>query len=175
MTPSETVILTRYVAACCPQQAIDDYTPDAWHDLLSDLSAADCRAAVAAVAKRQPFVAPAEIRAEVKRIRRDRLERIVTPALPAELTDEPGRYQAALQADVKRIADGFSIRKAIGRLPSETLPALAEVRKAIGPVVVAPAERLLAPEEIAGRQAAESRAARGASVITEPDEGEPTA
>ena len=48
MTPHETLLLTRYVKACCPQQAIDEYTPDAWHDLLGDLSLADCRAAVVA-------------------------------------------------------------------------------------------------------------------------------
>lgn len=51
--------------ACCPQQAIDAYTPDAWHDLLGDLDVMDCRRAVAAIVKRQPFVAPAEIRAEL--------------------------------------------------------------------------------------------------------------
>ena len=66
MTHAETVLLTRYVKACCPQQAIDRYTPDAWHDLLGDLAPEDCRAAVVTVAKRQPFVAPAEIRAEVR-------------------------------------------------------------------------------------------------------------
>ena len=67
MTPTETVLLTEYVRACCPQQAIGEYTPDAWHDLLGDLDLADCRAAAAAVARRQPFVAPSEIRAEVGR------------------------------------------------------------------------------------------------------------
>jgi hypothetical protein len=113
VTPSETVVLTRYVKACCPQQAIDEYTPDAWHDLLGDLSAADCRQAVAAVARRQPFVAPAEIRAEVRRIRNDRLDRAVLPAPPPELTDQPGRYRAALAAQVKRIADAHSLPRAI--------------------------------------------------------------
>lgn len=67
MTHEETVLLTRYVKACCPQQAIDKYTPVAWHDLLGHLGIDDCRAAVAAVASRQPFVAPAEIIAEVRR------------------------------------------------------------------------------------------------------------
>lgn len=65
MTPSDAVILTRYVAACCPQQAIDEYTPDAWYDLLGDLELGAAKAAVMAVARRQPFVAPAEIRAEL--------------------------------------------------------------------------------------------------------------
>ena len=40
MTPQETLLLTRYVKACCPQQAMDDFTPDAWHDLLGDLTPA---------------------------------------------------------------------------------------------------------------------------------------
>ena len=35
MTPSETVLFIRYVRACCPQQAIDEYTADAWHDVLA--------------------------------------------------------------------------------------------------------------------------------------------
>lgn len=113
MTPTETVILTRYVRACCPQQAIDEATPDAWHDLLGDLDLADCRAAVAAVAKRQPFVAPAEIRAEVRRIREQRIARSVTPAPPAELADEPGRYNRILQANVRRIAEGHNLRAAL--------------------------------------------------------------
>jgi len=50
---TETVLLTEYVQACCPQQAIGEYTADAWHDLLGDLSLADCKAAVAEIAKRQ--------------------------------------------------------------------------------------------------------------------------
>ena len=85
MTPQETVLLTAYVKACCPQQAIGEYTPDAWHDLLGDLRLDDCREAAAAVAKRQPFVAPAEIRAEVRKIRDDRLARTPLPPPAAEL------------------------------------------------------------------------------------------
>ncbi len=175
MTPHETLLLTRYVKACCPQQHIDEYTPDAWHDLLADLDSADCRDAVAAIVKRQPFIAVADIRAEVKRIRRDRIEHNpIAPPAP-ELTDEPGRYQAALQADVKRVADGFRLPKAVAALSSGTTPPpVAEVRKALGPASPPP-ERTLPPEEIARRQAAESRAQRGAPVNVEPDEGEPAA
>jgi len=177
VTPSEAVALTRYVKACCPQQQIDQYTPDAWHDLLGDLELADCLTAVREVCKRQPFIAPAEIRAEIRRARNDRLAREIVSAPPAELTDEPGRYKAELEAGIKRIADGRSVRKAIGKLPSETPPHITEVRKALGPAIP-PAERNLPPEEIARRQAAESRAARGANVIPGEviaDEGEPAA
>jgi|ERR1035441_7720869 hypothetical protein len=107
MTPQETLLLTRYVKACCPQQAMDDFTPDAWHDLLGDLTLADCRAAVVAVAKSQPFVAPFEIRAEVRRARNERImDAGGVPAPPPELIDNPAAYSAALRAAATALADG---------------------------------------------------------------------
>ncbi len=69
MTREETVILTSYVIACCPQQALNEYTPDAWHDILGHLDLGEATAAAAAVARRKPFVAPAEILAEIARAR----------------------------------------------------------------------------------------------------------
>ena len=75
MTPSETVILTRYVKALCPQQAIDEYTPDAWHDVLGGLTLTQARTAAANVASKQPFVAPSEILAEAERRYRAELGR----------------------------------------------------------------------------------------------------
>lgn len=70
MTSTEAAVLCRYVAACCPQQKFDPYTPDAWFDLLSDLPFDLCKTAAREVAKRQPFVAPAEIRTAVAAMRR---------------------------------------------------------------------------------------------------------
>jgi hypothetical protein len=113
MKPTEVVILTRFVKAACPQQAIDDYTPDAWFDLLGDLSLEECRAAVVAVGQRQPFIAPSEIRAEVRRVRRDRIDRAIPAAPPAELADSPGRYRAELKRRIRQIADGHSLNRAI--------------------------------------------------------------
>ena len=127
MTPSETVLLTEYIRACCPQQAIGEYTPDAWHDLLGDLSLADCKAAVAAVAKRQPFVAPSEVRAEVKTIREQRLQDTEVPAdLLVPFVDDPPAYLAALRTAETAIADGRDPRvalKAITRRPRRELEA----------------------------------------------------
>ena len=104
MTPREAVMLCRYVKACCPQQQVDEYTPDAWHDLLRDLQFNDCRAAVAAVASRQPFVAPAEIRAEVRRIRAERLHDF--QYVPVEGDNDPDVYLAALRSQRTAVADG---------------------------------------------------------------------
>jgi hypothetical protein len=106
MTPTEAVLLTRYVKACCPQQHIDDYTPDAWCDVLGDLDLEACKAAAAAVARRQPFVAPAEIRAEIRRVRDERIAREALPAPADELADDPATYKRALEQIVARVADG---------------------------------------------------------------------
>lgn len=70
MTPNETVVLARYVRALCPQQKFDEYTPDAWHDILRDFTLDEARTAAATVAGRQPFVSPGEIATEVRKARR---------------------------------------------------------------------------------------------------------
>lgn len=168
MTPTETVMLTEYVQACCPQQAFNEYTPDAWHDLLGDLAYEDCHAAVQTVTKRQPFVAPAEIRAEVRRIRDDRLAR----QIPSRLPDEPGPFLAQLRAELARTADGLRMPTAIaGPVREDPPPAeFTEARAKLGPS--APRTK----QEIARQQAAESRAEREAqSAEDEPDTGKSAA
>src|SRR5581483_7751777 len=62
MTPTEAVKITRLIAATCPQQHMDRFTPDAWRELLADLEFDDCWTAVCAVGKTRPFIAPADIR-----------------------------------------------------------------------------------------------------------------
>lgn len=157
MTPRDAVMLVRYVKACCPQQQIDEFTPDAWHDLLGDLSLDDCRNAVAAVAKRQPFVAPAEIRSEVRRLRDDKLSRAVMPAPPPEIADDPVRYREFLAASLRRIADSRSVARALAAPPRGTgLPdAYTEARAKLGAAIRKPT-----PQETAAQQAADARKAR---------------
>lgn len=106
MTPSEAIALARYVKACCPQQVIDEFTPDVWHDLLGDLDLAECRAAVAEVARRQPFVAPSEMREEVFRTRAERLHRNPVPDPPAELLDDPEAYRRYVRETRQAIERG---------------------------------------------------------------------
>jgi hypothetical protein len=158
VTPQETVILARYVKACCPGSQIDEYTPDAWHDLLGDLELADCREAVTAVAKRQPFVAPSEIRAEVKRIRDDRLARTPLPPPPAEVADDPGRYREIIRANVERIATGRSLHRAIAGTPLPGDPP-AEWQQA-KETLTGPGPEKPDPRQVAAEQAAEARAER---------------
>lgn len=46
MNRTETVLLCRYVKAMCPAQAIDEYTPDAWADVLYDVKLEDAKEAI---------------------------------------------------------------------------------------------------------------------------------
>lgn len=71
MTPTETVMLARFVKAICPQQKIDAYTPDAWYEVIGHLDLGECREAAAAVARRKPFVSPSEIIAEIAESKSD--------------------------------------------------------------------------------------------------------
>lgn len=146
MTPDETVILARYVRALCPQQKFDEYTPDAWHDVLGDWPLATARTAAAAVAKQQPFVSPAEIIAEIRKQRDAKADSFQGPGLPAEVPDaDPDdipAYLAALRTQRTRAADGEQLKRrpvaeliagvagSFGRIPAEDADEeIAEVRR----------------------------------------------
>ena len=129
MTNAEAVILCRYAKAACPQQAFDEYTPDAWGDLLGALRFEDCKEALRNVVKRKPFVAPAEIREEVTRVRNKRIGDFGgIPNPPDDLdVEEFGRWRADI---VRRIGDGELTRE--NYTPPEQVPAdpakVAEIR-----------------------------------------------
>ena len=125
MNRQETVALTRYVKACCPQQAIDEYTPDAWHDLLGDLDLDACRQAAARVARRQPFVAPAEIRAEVRSERQQRLAicRSDTFMPHGETADNTAAYLREVRQRIRTVAAGSGAgSQALAVHPERTAP-----------------------------------------------------
>lgn len=115
MTPAESLLITRMVRAVCPQQKFDEYTPDAWHKLLEDLPFADCEAAVVALGRRQPFISPSEIHAEVRRIRAARIAE-VPEAVPDADPDDVPAYLAALRAGRTRAADGSERPRPVAEL-----------------------------------------------------------
>jgi hypothetical protein len=102
---TEAAKLCQFAKAACPAQAIDQDTPAAWFVLLSDLRFEDAQEALVNVVRKQPFVAPAEIRTEVRRIRAARLTAFgPIPAPPKELED--AAYRKWLLDAQRRIADG---------------------------------------------------------------------
>lgn len=104
MTPTEAVKLTRLVRAICPQQQFDEYTADAWGDLLADLRLEDCTLAVRQLGQQQVFIAPAEIRAAVRKIRTERIDRTPLPDPDPDMT--PVQTIAWLRQMRRAIADG---------------------------------------------------------------------
>jgi hypothetical protein len=138
MTPDETVVLARYVRALCPQQKFDEFTPDAWHDVLGPYRLADARRAAAVVAGRQPFVSPAEIIVEIRQRRRDADADTVGPGLSPEIPDadpdDVPSYLAAIRGQRVRAASGLERPRPVAQLLAGTgraVPAatLAEVRR----------------------------------------------
>lgn len=106
MTPAESLALVRIVRAACPSQKLDEFTPDVWHGLLEDLRFDDCRAGVMALAKRQPFLSPAEIRLEVRRIRTVRIDANNDTATVDADPDDVHAWLLALRQGRRKIADG---------------------------------------------------------------------
>lgn len=100
----EAVALTRLVAAMCPQQKFDEFTPDAWGVLLEDVRFEDAKEAVTNLGRKQVFIAPSEILTEVRRIRNSRLDRNPLPEPPSGLTVQG--YIAWQKETTRQIADG---------------------------------------------------------------------
>lgn len=138
MNAQEAAVLCRYVAACCPQQKIDEYTPGAWADLLIDVRLIDAKEAVRTVLGRQPFIAPAEIIAEVKRTRGRRIAQH-PPLIPPPDVDE----RVWLLEARRRIGDGESID--CDALYGELKPRdMTQLRATTGPASAGPS---LSPKE----------------------------
>jgi hypothetical protein len=105
--PQEAVALCRFTAACCPSQKIDEYTADAWGLLLEGVRFEDAKEAVVKVAQKQPWVSPAEIISEVKKLRRKRIDEFGPITPPADLDpDDTVAYRDWWQNVQRAIADG---------------------------------------------------------------------
>lgn len=70
MTPEEAVLISRLVKAACPSQKFDEYTPDVWAPMLADIDYGAAEKAIVEIGKRQKWIAPSDIIAEVRRASR---------------------------------------------------------------------------------------------------------
>lgn len=105
MNSQQAAVLCRYVRALCPQQKFDEYTADAWHDVLRNYLLEEARTAAATLAGRQPFVAPGEIATEIRRMRADRVGRHTDPTPQAD-PDDVHAYKAEIAATRLAVATG---------------------------------------------------------------------
>jgi len=112
MNAAESLVIVRMVSSLCPQQRLDQYTPDIWHEILADLDFPECRTAVIELGKRQAFVAPSDIRAEVRRIRNGRIADVAEDVPDADPADVAA-YLEALRQQRHRTADGEQPRPVV--------------------------------------------------------------
>jgi hypothetical protein len=117
MEPQEAVMLTRYVRALCPQQRFDEYTPDAWHDVLGGYRLEDARQAAAQLASRQAFIAPGELVPEIRRIRAERIGSQQPAYEPPPGDETVPQYLARRRAQLRAIGDGRERPITVGALP----------------------------------------------------------
>ncbi|HEX6518302.1 MAG TPA: hypothetical protein VF049_22265 [Nocardioidaceae bacterium] len=106
MTEEDTVLLVGYVRALCPQQRFDEYSPDAWYDVLHDYTLDEAKTAAATVAGRQPFVAPGEIATEVRKQRRTLISIDAETEPPAANPDDVPLYLRTLRTHRRNVATG---------------------------------------------------------------------
>lgn len=109
MKPTDVVVIVAFVAQMQPAQKFNDFTPDAWSEVLADVPADldMARAAVVRLAKKQMWFTPGEVRTEILR------------ALPPSALAAPAperaiewRAEAANQARIERNRRGVEMAKA---------------------------------------------------------------
>ena len=107
MIKTEAAALCRYLQACCPQQKFDQFTSDAWFDLLADMPFGLAKLAAQRVASRQPFVSPSEIIATAKAMRKavdPHITRLLDETEGAAPTDPDADWIAWCKARRERVA-----------------------------------------------------------------------
>ena len=95
----ETTKLCKAIAVIAPAQKFEADTPAFWAAILASVSYADARQAVINLGARVPFMAPADIIAEVKAIRAKRLEGVDRLG---HLAETPAQWRAI----IAKVADG---------------------------------------------------------------------
>ncbi|MBE4783951.1 hypothetical protein [Streptomyces caniscabiei] len=124
MTEEEAVQIAEYVQAACPAQKFGEYTPDVWGEILAPYAVDEARAAVIAVARRKPFVSPAEIVTEIRERRAERIE-LANVVYDGDPTETGADSAASVRALIQAAADGLTGPQSIGRsLGTAERPAL---------------------------------------------------
>lgn len=107
-------MLVRYVAALCPQQKMDEYTPDAWFDVFQelpfDIDYGKCKAIVRYLARTQAFIGPRDIIEELRREQRAEVEaeqaiRILTPGREMRAAIDRGGDPRPLRETIRELVE----------------------------------------------------------------------
>lgn len=149
MTRDEIRTLLAHAAALTRDWAPTTVDVDVWLELLADLPYDDALTALAEHGKRTHLrPVPADIRAGVKRLRADRLERAPYAVPDADPDDVPA-YLDALRSDRHRTADGLEPRPVLELIaaatPKTVDQALHDARRALPPAAGDQPRRALPP------------------------------
>lgn len=107
MSPEEALQICRLAKAAFPQQAVDEFTPDAWALALEDDRFEDAKLALKQLMREQPFLHVSELIGRMKRIRRNRLDAFGTlPEPPVGVGESPEKYRDWYAETVRAIGDG---------------------------------------------------------------------
>lgn len=129
MNREDAIKLARIAAGARPQQRWDDATPDVWALALDDIRVEDATEALKVLVKAAAFIDLPVLRAEVKRMRDDRIARNAEsmPEYPGDPDDVAG-YQAWLRSMLTAIADGKPVQQAAIEAPApRALPNVARL------------------------------------------------
>lgn len=127
MTPTEAAKLCAFAGQCFPQQKINEFTPDAWGLILEEIRYSDAQEALVRLARKQPFVSPAEIIAEVKKIRAKRISEHGPIIPPAGL--DPIETVEWLKQATRAVGDGQQLGETRGELKPRDMKQLTAVLK----------------------------------------------
>jgi hypothetical protein len=99
------------VAQSFDRRTVGDFDAESWRRAMHGLDLDDCKQAIVEhFTLSTDWLMPAHVRHGVMRIRRDRLERTKEYEPPDADPDDPITYQRALQAGIRRTADGLADR-----------------------------------------------------------------
>lgn len=113
MTTEETIDLLTLMQAY-DRRTVGRTDVAAWHLVVSDLPFADAQAAVLAhYRESRDWIMPADVRSRVNEMRRERLENAPVLDPPHEVADNPAAYQAWLEREQRKIADGTGPLRAV--------------------------------------------------------------
>ncbi len=101
----EWVAVYHYIQAMFPQQRFDEFTPDAWYEVLGEYDMYTVKAAVNVHAAKRPFISPAEIIAAIRDTSADRMDEFVYE--PSSPDETPQQYLANRRRQLDAVRRGL--------------------------------------------------------------------
>lgn len=111
MNREEAIKLCRLAKAASPAQAVDEYTPDLWFEVLKFDRFVDAHQALIELAGESEWIHVSHVKKRIRKIRKARLEAFGVFPDPPSGCDEPEAYQQWYIATRRAIADGDMVER----------------------------------------------------------------